>query len=100
MPPSLNELYTRILHKALEDEVITAEEMKLLDTLKIEGEAYDQFLTKVKNQGISQEEINILSELKFDLLKKTYASVNEGDSISEDVEKLLFILVKLLNETI
>jgi hypothetical protein len=88
------------LHKALEDEVITAEEMKLLDTLKIEGEAYDQFLTKVKNQGISQEEINILSELKFDLLKKTYASVNEGDSISEDVEKLLFILVKLLNETI
>ena len=98
--PSLDELYTRILHKALEDEVITAEEMKLLDTLKIEGEEYDQFLTKVKQQGISQDEINILSELKFDLLKKTYDAVNGGDPVSEDVEKLLFILVKLLNETI
>ena len=98
--PSLDELYAQLLNKALENNVVTAEEKKMLDTLKIEGGAYDEFLKKVTKQGISQEEINILSELKFDLLKKTYASVNEGDPISEDAEKLLFILVKLLNEPI
>ncbi len=98
--PSLDELYAQLLNKAREDNIISTEEKKMLDTLKIEGEAYDDFLKTVSEHGISQKEINILSELKFNLLKKTYASAEEGDSISEDGEKLLYILVKLLNETI
>lgn len=96
--PSLDELYAQLLNKALEDNVVTFEEKTILNTLRIEGGAYDEFLKKVTKHGISQEEINILSELKFDLLKKTYASADEP--ISEDVERLLFILVKLLNEPI
>ncbi len=98
--PSLDELYAQLLNKALEDNIISTEEKKMLDTLQIEGETYDDFLKTVSKHGISQDEINILSELKFNLLKKAYASAEEGDSISEDGEKLLYILVKLLNESI
>ncbi|MCY3410104.1 MAG: hypothetical protein INQ03_00575 [Candidatus Heimdallarchaeota archaeon] len=99
--PSLDELYAELLEMAMKDGVISDKEKKILDTIKIEGREYDDYLKKSKEDGIiDEEELTKLSDLKYKLLQKSFHSAVENRKVAEDAEKLLTLLVKIFNESI